>query len=86
MALIHNAIDELRLYILAITETWIKAHHPAAIKSDPAPHGFTVLHAHRPSNRNGVSVAVVAKKTLNALSISLSGSYPLFEFWSCNSL
>ena len=80
MALIHNAIDELRLDILAITETWIRADHLAAIKSDLAPPGFTVLHAHRPSDRNGGGVVIVAKETQNARSISLSGSYSSFEF------
>ena len=80
MALSHNAIDELRLGVLVVTKTWIKADHPAVIKSDPAPPGFIVLYPHRPSDRNGGGVAVVAEEALNACPISLSGSYSSFDF------
>ena len=76
----YNAIDELRLDVLAITETWIKADHPAVIKSDSALLGFTVLHTHRPSDHNGGGVAVVAKEALNTRPISLSDSYSSCEF------
>ena len=80
MALIHNAIDDLRLDVLVITDTLIKADHPAVIKSDSAPPGFIVRHTHRPSDRNGGSIAVGAKEVLNARPISPSGSYSSFEF------
>ena len=35
--LILNAIDEQRLDVLAITESYIKDDHPTAVKNDPAP-------------------------------------------------
>ena len=47
--LIHNAIDEKKLDISAVMETFIRADHPSAIKHDPAPPGYSICHKHRQS-------------------------------------
>ena len=80
-ARLHSAIDECKLDILAVTETWIKESHPDAIKRDLAPPGFTVLHFHRPgdgaNDRGGV--AIVARDKLCIEQVSLSGKYSSVE-------
>jgi Reverse transcriptase (RNA-dependent DNA polymerase) len=86
MALLHNAIDECELDMLAITETWIKQSHPAAIKQDLAPPGYTVIHVHRPGDgvhdRGGV--AIVARTELHMKQLVLSRPYSSVELLAVN--
>lgn len=46
-ALIHDAIAEFNLSLLAITETFVYEDSPDVYKKDVAPDGFSVLHQHR---------------------------------------
>jgi hypothetical protein len=78
-AVIHNVIYELQLDCLALTETWIKSSHPDTIKRDLAPPGFTVLHAHRPNNRQGGGVALIVRKEYLPRQFSFSVPYPSCE-------
>ena len=75
--MLHNTIDECKLDILAVTETWIKKSHPDAIKLDIAPPGFTVTHCHRPGDRihDRGGVAIIARDNLRIKQVSLSGTY-----------
>lgn len=50
-ALLHDIINDFQLDFLALSETWVCASAPDAIKMDLAPAGFTVNHTHR--NRQG---------------------------------
>ena len=42
--LLHNLLQESRLDVLAITETWIPSDAPQTIKADLAPPGYKVIH------------------------------------------
>ena len=56
-AVIHDTIQDFNLDVLSLNETWIVHDDPDAIKLDPAPEGFSILHVHRKnatkSNRGG---------------------------------
>ena len=48
-ALIHDMIFHNNLSCLALTETWISADAPNAIKLQSAPVGYLIKHTHRNS-------------------------------------
>src|SRR2546425_9120354 len=45
-ALIHDAIHDHMLDLLAVTETWVYEDSPNVIKQEAAPTGFSITHAH----------------------------------------
>ena len=45
--LIHDVISVNRLDLLAMTETWVCENSPDVHKSNAAPAGFSIVHAHR---------------------------------------
>ena len=76
--LVLNVIDEQKLDVLAITETFLKVDHPPAIKDDLVPPGFDIQHVHRPDKRGG-AIAVVSRESLYARPFNLVGKYTSFE-------
>ena len=46
-ALIHDAISDHDLDLLAITETFVYEDSPDMFKRDAAPEGYSILHEHR---------------------------------------
>jgi len=77
--LIHNLIDEYDLKCLAITETWLKASCSDTAILDVAPPGYSIHYTHRPGEKSGGGVAIVAHKSLNAKPINLQYNYSSFE-------
>ena len=55
-ALIHDVIHDNRLDVLFLTETWIPADAPDAIKLDCAPPGYAALHRHHGLSNGYLSV------------------------------
>jgi len=78
-ALIHSAVDELKLDLLAITETWIKNDHPDTVKLDLCPPGYSVTHTHRPTDKTGGGVALIVRSDIKVCRIHLNCSYKSFE-------
>ena len=78
-ALIHSAVDELKLDLLAITETWIKNDHPDTIKLDLCPPGYSVTHIHRPTEKTGGGVALIVRSDIKVRRIHFNRSYKSFE-------
>ena len=78
---ILNCIDEHKLDILAITAKYIKADHPATIKSDPASTGHSIHHQHRFSETKveGGGIALIARDALKVRPLNVTGSYRSFE-------
>lgn len=79
-ALIHDVIADHRLDVLAVTETWIPADAPDAVKLDVAPPGYSVVHRHRGSStgRRGGGVAVIHRDSVKCTAVDL-GDFSLFE-------
>ena len=50
---IHTQLAHDDLYVLALTETWIRVDDPEAVKLDLAPSGYTVHHVPRSTGRGG---------------------------------
>jgi len=66
-ALIHDVVDDHRLDVLALTETWIPSGALYAVKLDACPPGYKVLHRHRgTSNQRGGGMALVYRDTIKA--------------------
>ena len=63
--------------LLAVTETWISADAPNAIKQDIAPPGFSVVHLHRPAKRGG-DIAIIHKSSTRSAVLDL-GIHTEFE-------
>ena len=72
--LIHDMIDDRRLDLLVVTETWMKSSQPAAITEDIALDGFRVLHQFRENDTDGDGVALVFAEHLRAVSVPLSST------------
>ena len=73
-ALIHDIITHQRLDLLAVTETWMKTSHPAAITHGIAPVGYRVLHRHRDNVDDGGGVALVYSDQLQFSTVPLSST------------
>jgi len=74
-AQIHSLIADHKLDVLVIQESDIRHDHPAAVRHDVAPAGYSVLHAHRdPSAQNyrGGGLAVIHRHTLTVKSLSVN--------------
>jgi len=66
-AVIHDIVRDEKLDIIALTETWIPADAPNAVKLDVAPPGYSICHQPRqPSSgkTRGGGVAVICRETL----------------------
>jgi Reverse transcriptase (RNA-dependent DNA polymerase) len=81
---IHEMIESHGLDVLILSETWIAANAPAAIKHDIAPPGYSVRHAHRSavkSTGRGVKKGLIKKGGglaiiyRNTLTVSDIGSF-----------
>jgi len=74
-AQIDHIIYDLKLDVLALSETWIDDDAPAAIKYDIAPDNYTVLHTHRQHStgqrqtKRGGGLALVYSRSLTAKTI-----------------
>ena len=73
-ALSHDVIHDNRLDVLCLTETWISADAPDAIKLDCAPPGYAVLHGHRglSTDRRGGGVALILPESIKAMTVDVS--------------
>ena len=60
-SIILNTILSLKLDIIALTETWIPENADNVTKYDIVPHGFHVLHSHRPIGKRGGGISVISK-------------------------
>ena len=45
--ILHDTINDNKIDVLALTETWITESAPDTIKLGVTPNGFSVLHSHR---------------------------------------
>ena len=72
-ALIHITIAEQNLKIMAVTETYVKFDHPAAIYNDSALDGYTVSHLHKVLNAKtkGSGIGLISRESLRACPIGL---------------
>jgi len=50
---VYDIMDTHGLDVLILTETWIGANTPLAIRQDIAPDGFSVKHVHRTALKKG---------------------------------
>jgi Reverse transcriptase (RNA-dependent DNA polymerase)/Endonuclease-reverse transcriptase len=71
-ALIHDQIEVNDLDLLILTETWIDAKAPAAIKKDIAPEGYSVLHVHRMGKKRGGGIALIHRSNLKVVPLAQS--------------
>jgi hypothetical protein len=58
-SLLHDVITDYCIDLFVVTETWMKATHPAALTQDIAPAGFRVIHHFRKDGINGGGVALL---------------------------
>ena len=68
-ALIHDLINDFKLDMLAVTETWVYEHSPDVHKHEAAPEGFNIVHAHRTpkigtATAHGGGVALIHRDTI----------------------
>ena len=77
-ALIEDLIRDSRLDVLAISETWVRADAPDAVKLDVAPPNYSVVHSHRAAGkrRKGGGLALVYKNELSARPLKITGNSP----------
>ena len=75
-ASIHTTITDFDLDALAVSETWIRADDPPAIKLDPAPLGYNIIHVHRAAGpdgpRRGGGLAFIHRDSIEVRSHPLS--------------
>jgi len=62
-AALHDMIHDNNLDIAVITETWIPADAPDAVKLDVALPGYVVCHEVRHTQRRGGGIAVICRET-----------------------
>jgi len=73
-ALIHDVINDHRLDLFAVTETWMKASQPPTITHGIAPAGYRVLHRHRVNDEEGGGVTLVHSEQLQVTAGSLAST------------
>jgi exonuclease III len=73
-SLLHDVIADYCIDLLVVTETWMKATHPAAVTQDIAPAGFRVIHSFRKDEINGGGVAFVYADILQVSEVQISSS------------
>ena len=78
-ALLHDVISDNHLDVLCVTETWIPADAPNAVKLDIAPPHYQVIHRHR-IGKPGGGVAVIHRETVRATEYDIGWSTDQFEF------
>jgi len=77
-ALIHDAIQQHRLDVLVVVETWMHASQPPAIINDIAPPGFLAIHHFRSDGQDG-GVAIVHKSELKVSALTFVTDPQAFE-------
>jgi len=79
---IHDVIADLRLDVLALTETWITSDAPDAVKLDVhvAPPGYSVVHRARgtSTDKGGGGIALIHRGSIRARVVEL-GTWREFE-------
>ena len=63
-SIILDTILFLKLDIIALTETWIPENADNVTKYDIVPHGFHVLHSHRPIGKRGGGISVISRNSI----------------------
>ena len=76
-ALLHTIIEDNKINILALQETWIGPDAPPAIRDDIAPPGYSAYHVHRPTRGGGL--AIVIQDHFQARPVDLKWKPKLFE-------
>ena len=77
-SIILDTILSLKLDIIALTETWISENADNVTKYDIVPHGFHVLHSHRPTGKRGGGISVISRNFIKLDAIK-SPSHSSFE-------
>ena len=77
-SIILDTILSLKLDIIALTETWIPENADNITKYDIVPHGFHVLHSHRPIGKRGGGISVISRNSIRMDAIK-SPSHSSFE-------
>ena len=77
-SIILDTILSLKLDIIALTETWIPENVDIVTKYDIVPHGFHVLHSHRPIGKRGGGISVISSNSIRLDAIK-SPSHFSFE-------
>ena len=77
-SIILDTILSLKLDIIALTETWIPENADNVTKYDIVPHGFHVLHSHRPIGKQGGGISVISRNSIRLDAIK-SPSHSSFE-------
>jgi exonuclease III len=84
-AQIHDVIDTHNLDVLVLTETFIKADAPDAVKKDVAPVGYNIVHAHRTTltkggrKKRGGGLAVIYRDGLKVSVLPTTSRLSTFE-------
>jgi hypothetical protein len=75
-AVIHDLIADMKLDLLAITETWVPSDAPDTVKLDVTPPGYAVVHRARGAyaDKRGGGIALVHRESLKAHLLDLSPS------------
>ena len=71
-SIILDTIFSLKLDIIDLTETWISEN------ADIVPHGFHVLHSHRPIGKRGGNISLISRNSIRLDAIK-SPSHSSFE-------
>ena len=77
-SIILDTILSLKLDIIALTEIWIPENADNVTKYDIVPHGFHVLHSHRPIGKRGGGISVISRNSIRLDAIK-SPSHSSFE-------
>jgi len=80
-AQLHDVIADHHIDVLAMCESWMKEGAPDAIAQGAALDGCSVLHAPRPSRAGGL--AVIHRRELNFVQLSINQTVTSFEFQVC---
>ena len=68
---INLTIEDERLDVLAVSETWIPLEAPDAISGDMAPPGFHVINAPCSDGRQGGGLAIIHRDNLKVTPVKL---------------